>query len=90
VNASTNGTTTTDWDHFRAAAADALAATLDEPVAPLLPEHHLIDDLGLDSFGVLTFMSELEARLGATVPPSYDEPTLANLHRLVTDARRNA
>lgn len=70
------------WDQFRAAAGEALAATLDEPVGDLEPAHHLMDDLGLDSFGVLTFLGELEARLGWALPPTSDEPTLACYHRL--------
>ena len=69
---------------FCTAVRQALAATVaDPPTVALRPDHHLQDDLGLDSFAMLTFVGELELRLGHAVPASAEEPTLANLHRLV-------
>ncbi len=81
MTADDNGLT---WDLFAVAVSDGLVAVGAEvPAEGLGPQLHLVDDLGLDSFGVFAFAGELEVRLGRPVPPSDAEPTLANVYRLV-------
>jgi len=70
------------WDRFIAVVSDGLNAMGVDPVEGMEPEDHLVDDLGLDSFGVLVLAGELEMRLGRTLPASNGEPTLENLYRL--------
>jgi acyl carrier protein len=74
------------WEAFRDIACAALSDVLDNAVADLKPGDHLLDDIGLDSFGLLVFAAELEVRIGIGIPPSLDEPTGANMFQLVTSA----
>jgi acyl carrier protein len=75
------------WDDFCVAVVDGLQE-LDTSPPPegLGPHHHLMDDLGLDSFGVFVLAGELELRLGRPVPSSEAEPTVGNLYRLLAGA----
>jgi acyl carrier protein len=77
-----------DWARFSGIACDALSAVLDPPVDDLRPGDHLLDDIGLDSFGLLLFVTELEHRLGAELPAADVEPTAENVYRLVRDTCR--
>ena len=72
------------WDDFCAAVVDGLHELgTSAPPEGLGPHHHLMDDLGLDSFGVFALAGDLELRLGRPVPPSDGPPTVGNLYRLL-------
>lgn len=73
------------WDAFSRLMGEALAAVSEDLAGvELRPGDHILDDLGLDSIGVLLLVRELEDRLGVDCPPIEVEPTLANLYGLVT------
>jgi acyl carrier protein len=79
----TAGRRSWDWDGFAAELSASLVEVLDEPVTGLTPATHLLDDVGLDSFGILVLLGALEARFDVVLPASDDEPTAGHLFDLV-------
>lgn len=74
------------WDEFVPVLSDSLALALGEPVEGLSPSSHLVDDIGLDSFGVLVLLDQLEAELQVSLPAFEDEPTAGRIFELVVKA----
>jgi len=70
--------------------AEAVAAVLGEDVGELAATDHLLDDVGLDSFGLLVLGAELEERLGVELPVSDEAPTVGVVIRTVIAATRHA
>lgn len=79
----TTGRQVGEWDAFAVELEAALVDLLDEPVTGLAPATHLLDDLGLDSFGVLVLLGDVEDRFGVVLPASDAEPTAGHLFELV-------
>ena len=73
---------------FLSVAEATLSGVLSEEIIDLKGTDHLLDDIGLDSFGVFVFVGELEVRLNVVFPPTDAEPTLNNLYRLAVGAPR--
>ena len=71
------------WDQFLEVVRDSCARVTDAPIGQIQPSDHLLDDLGLDSFGVLVVVADLEDAYDVTFPAANDEPTVGNLYRLV-------
>jgi acyl carrier protein len=82
IEARGNGHHGHGWDAFSPVAAEALLAVAGKTVKAVHPTDHLLSDLGLDSFGVLVFLMELEDRLAVDLPATNAEPVLENVFRL--------
>ena len=80
----------TGWSDAAALVAEAVAAVLGEDVGELAATDHLLDDVGLDSFGLLLLGAELEERLGVELPVSDEAPTVGVVTRTVIAATRHA
>jgi acyl carrier protein len=76
---STDGHHLVGWDDFTAELRHALERIHHEPPPVLTGATHLLDDIGLDSFGVLELVVELEESLGLTLEASEAEPTVGAL-----------
>jgi len=71
------------WAAYLAATRDIIARLVDDPEVSIAPDAHLLDDVGLDSFGVLVFITELEDRFGVLLPAGEEEPVLSTIYRHV-------
>jgi acyl carrier protein len=70
--------------------AAATESVLGHEVGDLLPGDDLLDDVGLDSFGLLELGAELESRIGLVLPESDEPPTVGAFARIVVLATRSA
>lgn len=84
------GVPAASWSAALALVAEAAEAVLGHEVGDLEATDNLLDDVGLDSFGLLVLTSELEIRLGADLPVSDEEPTVGAAARAVMAATRLA
>ena len=75
----TNGQKQIAWDDFVAAVRAAVERILQQPPPAITSATYLVDDIGLDSFGVLELVVEFEKGLGLTLEASEAEPTVGAL-----------
>jgi acyl carrier protein len=86
----TDSRTGWDWDSFEPILNASVSAVLGEHIDGLNRSSHLLDDVGLDSFGVLVVLDVLEERLGVQFPAFDHEPTAGRLFELVLGTRGGA
>jgi acyl carrier protein len=72
---STEITTSTTWNRL----VTAIRGSVPRPLAAraIAPEHHLRDDLGLDSLGLMTLAALLEDALAIELSPHTERLALA-------------
>jgi len=71
------------WEEFVEFIRTALDDLLPRGLPTLGPSAHLTHDIGLDSFGVVVLVDEIEKKFDVVLPPSVEEPTLGHVFELL-------
>jgi acyl carrier protein len=75
-----------NWDQFNRLACEILSEILHSPISNLRSPDNLLEHVGLDSFHLLSFTTELESRLEIELPGSLEEPTAGMFYHQTVDA----